>query len=81
MRQTITDIETLVDDNNKKFCLVTKDPEIMLVKPMPYRAMQGWRYLEKEKAPEDLYPYDPDHNPEDEVDPKMAKELAELGLL
>ncbi len=81
MRQTIVDIETLVDDNNKKYCLITKDPEIMLVKPMPYRAMQGWRYLEAEKAPDDLYPFDPDQPPEDEVDPKMAKELAELGLL
>lgn len=81
MRQTIVDIETLVDNNNKKYCLITKDPEIMLVKPMPYRAMQGWRYLESEKAPDDLYPFDPDQTPEDEVDPKMAKELAELGLL
>jgi len=81
MRQTITDIQTLFDDNNKKYCLIVKSPEIMLVKPMPYRAMQGWRYLEAEKAPEDLYPFDPDADTAEEVDPKMAKELAELGLL
>ncbi len=81
MRQTIVDIETLLDDNNKKYCLITKSSEIMLVKPTPFRAMQGWRYLEKEKAPDDLYPFDPDQAPEEEVDPQMAKELAELGLL
>ncbi len=82
MRQTIIDIETLVDDNGKKFCMITKDPEIMLVQPKPQRAMQGWRYLEAEQSPPDLYPFDPEADDNaSKLDEKMAEELAELGLL
>jgi len=82
MRQTIIDIETLMDENNKKFCLITKDPEIMLVQPKPQRAMQGWRYLEADQAPPDLYPFDPDADDNTKtLDTKMAEDLAELGLL
>ncbi len=82
MRQTIVGIETLLDENNKKFCRIIKSPEIMLTVPQPHRAMQGWRYFEAEKAPADLHPLDPEDNSNtDTLDPKMAKELAELGLL
>jgi len=81
MRQTIVNIETHLDDNGKKYCLIIKDPEIMLVQPTPQRAMQGWRYLEAASSPKDLYPFDPDNEPDEHVDPQMAKDLAELGLL
>lgn len=82
MRQTILDVETLLDDNGKKYCLITKDPEIILTTPKPQRAMQGWRYLEANQAPKDLYPLDPDaENEQDQLDEGMAKDLAELGLL
>lgn len=81
MRQTILNIETLLDDNGKKYCRIVKDPEIMLVAPKPQRAMQGWRYLPAEQSPPDLHPLDPDNQNDDEIDEKMAKELAELGLL
>lgn len=82
MRQTILNIESLLDENNKKYCLISKDPEIMLVTPKPQRAMQGWRYLEAEQSPRDLYPLDPDaKDQQSELDENMAKELAELGLL
>lgn len=81
MRQSIINVETLQDENNKKYCKIWMEPEIILVTPKPQRAMQGWRYLEPEKAPEDLYPFDPEHTPENEVDPQMAKELSDLGLL
>lgn len=82
MRQTIVGIETLLDENNKKFCRIIKSPEIMLTTPQPHRAMQGWRYFEAEKAPADLYPLSEDNlNNQDELDPDMAKELSELGLL
>ena len=82
MRQTIIDIETLADDNGKKFCMIVKDPEIMLVQPKPQRAMQGWRYLDPEQSPPDLYPFDPEADDNTHtLDEKMAKELSELGLL
>lgn len=83
MRQTIVDILTLEDEQSgKKFCRVIKSPEIMLVEHTPHRAMQGWRYFDAEKQPRDLHPFDPNGNAQqDQIDPQMAKDLAELGLL
>jgi hypothetical protein len=81
MRQTIVNIETLYDDNERKFCCVSTSPEIMLVSPKPQRPMQGWRYLETDKAPDDLHPFGPNEVETETIDPKMAKELAELGLI
>ncbi len=82
MRQRIVDVETLLDEQGKKYCLITKDPEIILVQPKPQRAMQGWRYLEANQAPSDLYPFDPDaEDSQNDLDEQMAKDLAESGLL
>lgn len=82
MRQTITNIETLLDENNKKYCRIITSPEIMLTSPQPHRAMQGWRYFETEKAPQDLYPLNEDNlDNQNDLDPEMAKELSEAGLL
>ena len=80
MRQSIINVETLLDEDGKKFCKISTDPEIMLVVPKSQKAFQGWRYLPAEKSPNDLHPLDP-HHAQNQPDEKMAKELAELGLL
>ena len=50
----------------------------MRVEPRPWRAFQGWRYLEADAAPPDL-----EGSASGVVDlpPEMAEELRSLGLL
>jgi hypothetical protein len=44
----------------------------------PYRAFQGWRYLEPKDAPPDRLP---GRKPDSEMPAAMMQELRELGLL
>ena len=37
-----------------KCCLIMLDPKLVMVRPTPRRAFQGWRYLEAGDAPPDL---------------------------
>ena len=80
-RQEIIDVQTLEDDEGKAYCRIVMSPAIMLTSPLSHRHIQGWRYLTPEKAPQDLRPFDPTDNNNEDIDPKMAEELAELGLL
>ena len=80
-RQEVIDIQTLLDDNGKKFCLILMNPQIILTAPVAHKHIQGWRYLPPEKAPADLRAFDPNVADIDDIDPKMAAELAESGLL
>lgn len=53
------------------------DPKLHLVRPLPRRAHQGWRYLEERDAPPDL-----GGESEGDVMPgALAAELGKLGLL
>ena len=81
VRQMIEDIQTLKDEDDKKFCRIVMNPELMLVSPVPHRHIQGWRYLPQDKAPTDLRPFNPHEADQDDIDPQMAKALAEIGLL
>lgn len=81
MRQKIVNIETHLDETNRKYCVISKSPQIIITAPHPYRAMQGWRYLEAEKTPKDLHVFDPDNLSDNDIDPQMAAELSQLGLL
>jgi hypothetical protein len=53
-------------------------PKVILVEPRPFRAFQGWRYLDPKDAPRDLDRAAPGAHamPED-----MRRELRQLGLL
>ncbi|WP_423140683.1 DUF1489 family protein [Parablastomonas sp. CN1-191] len=54
------------------------DPRVRLVRPVPRRAHQGWRYLAEADAPRDLV----DGEEVGEVlPPRVAGELARLGLV
>ena len=82
VRQPILDVQTLLDEEGKKFCHIIMDPNLTLTSPIAHKHIQGWRYLTNEKAPSDIRPYDPAQESDlNDIDPQMAAELAEIGLL
>lgn len=54
------------------------EPRLIPVMTKPKRAHQGWRYLKDEDAPRDL---GEGESPGDAMPPKLARELAKLGLV
>jgi hypothetical protein len=77
-RERVLDIRPVVGKDGIGRCQLVLDPKCVPVRPRPYRAFQGWRYLATKDAPPDL----------DRVARGMAKmpeplrrELRELGLL
>jgi hypothetical protein len=77
VRQRIIAIEPFRDDDGIDRCKLVFDPALVLVKPQPRRAFQGWRYLEPADAPPDLRR----GKGSSDLPPKLRAELAELGLL
>lgn len=77
VRQRIIDIEPFTDIDGINRCRLVFDPDLVLVKPVPRRAFQGWRYLKDEDVPPDLGINTGDAD----LPAKMRHELAELGLL
>lgn len=77
VRQQIIDIEPFTDVDGINRCRLVFDPELVLVKPVPKRAFQGWRYLKADDAPADLGK----QNGDADLPVEMRLELAELGLL
>jgi len=77
-RERILAVRPFVDREGVSRCQLVLDPKCVLVQPRPYRAFQGWRYLEVKDAPPDLDHAAPGarHMPE-----TMRRELRELGLL
>ncbi|MBF7010191.1 DUF1489 domain-containing protein [Novosphingobium resinovorum] len=54
------------------------EPRLIPVVTQPKRAHQGWRYLTEEAAPRDLAEGE---SAGDAMPPKLARELAKLGLV
>ncbi len=77
-RQRIKAIRPFVDKNGVGRCGIVLDPKVVLVAPRPYRAFQGWRYLEAKDAPGDL---DKVAKGAALMPEKMRRELRELGLM
>lgn len=77
-RERLIDIRPFVDGDGVGRCRLVMAPKVILVEPRPFRAFQGWRYLEGKDAPRDLDRAAPGAHamPED-----MRRELRELGLL
>ncbi|MEY2927756.1 MAG: hypothetical protein RL367_2233 [Pseudomonadota bacterium] len=66
------------DDPDRKGSLIQLEPRLMLVRPYPCRAHQGWRYLEDGNAPEDLgWAGEVDG----ELPEALSSDLLELGLI
>jgi hypothetical protein len=77
-RERILDIRPFVDRDGVGRCRLVLDPQCVPVQPRPYRAFQGWRYLQAKDAPPDLGRVAPGavNMPE-----PLRRELRELGLL
>jgi len=77
-RQRIRAIRPFRDKDGIGRCGVVLDPEVVLVAPRPFRAFQGWRYLDVKDAPRDLDKAAPGAAAMPE---KLRRELRELGLM
>lgn len=77
VRQRIIGIDQGTDWEGRKACILSLEPKNVLVRPTPRRPFQGWRYLATEDAPADLK----EGEDAEALDPAMAKELRDLGLL
>ena len=76
-RQPIASLEAVTGSDGIERCRIVFKPKIILVRPTPRRAFQGWRYLAAEDCPPDL----PKREASAAIPPQMRKDLAELGLL
>ncbi len=77
-RQRIRDVRPFRDKDGTGRCALVLDPKVVLVAPRPYRAFQGWRYLDPGDAPPDLDKAAPGAAAMPE---KLRRELRELGLM
>ncbi len=77
-REELTAIRPFVDKDGVGRCRLVLRPKVIVVEPRPFRAFQGWRYLQAKDAPRDLDRAAPGarHMPEE-----LRRELRELGLL
>lgn len=77
-RQRLIAVRPFVDKEGVGRCGLALEPKVMLVEPRPFRAFQGWRYLEDKSAPRDLDRAAPGVAAMPE---QLRRELRELGLL
>jgi len=77
-RERIAAVRPFVDKEGVGRCRLVLIPKVILVEPRPYRAFQGWRYLNAEDAPRDLDRAAPGAHAMPEP---MRRELRDLGLL
>ena len=77
-RERLLAIRPFTDKDGIGRCRLVMDGKLMLVQPRPFRAFQGWRYLEHKDAPRDLDRAAPGARSMPE---QMRRELRELGLL
>lgn len=77
-RQPIAALEPVTGTDGIERCRIVFKPKIILVRPTPRRAFQGWRYLALQDAPPDIANTDASQV---EISEKMRRDLAELGLL
>lgn len=77
-RQRIRAVRPFHDKDGVGRCGLVLDPKPVLVEPRPYRAFQGWRYLQVADAPRDLDKAAPGAAAMPE---KLRRELRELGLM
>ncbi|MEA2937338.1 MAG: hypothetical protein QOC56_842 [Alphaproteobacteria bacterium] len=77
-RQRLIDVRPYVDKAGVGRCQIVLEPKVVAVAPRPWRAFQGWRYLDAKEAPRDLDRAAPGAKGMPET---MRRELRELGLL
>ena len=77
-RERILAIRPFTDKEGIGRCHLVLDPKCVLVEPRPFRAFQGWRYLDVKDAPRDLDRAAPGVGAMPEP---LRRELRELGLI
>ena len=77
-RERLLGVEPFTDKDGIRRCRLLLDGKPVLVQPRPFRAFQGWRYLEVKDAPGDLDRAAPGAR---NMPEQMRRELRELGLL
>jgi hypothetical protein len=77
-RERILDVQPFRDKDGVGRCRLVLDPKCVPVRPRPYRAFQGWRYLDPKDAPPDL---DRAARGASGMPEPLRRELRELGLL
>ena len=77
-RERLLDVRPFVDREGVGRCRLVLDGKVVLVEPRPFRAFQGWRYLDPKDAPRDLDRAAPGAK---NMPEHMRRELRELGLL
>lgn len=77
-RQAILDLKQFTDRDGISRCAIHLGMPVVSVAPRPYRAFQGWRYLEAKDAPPDL---GRSGRGATDMPESLRRELAELGLL
>jgi hypothetical protein len=77
-RQRLIDVRPFTDKDGISRCHLVLEPKLTPVEPRPWRAFQGWRYLEPKDAPRDLDRVAPGARSMPEA---LRRELRELGLL
>jgi hypothetical protein len=77
-RQRLIDVRPFVDKAGVSRCHLVLEPKLTLVAPRPWRAFQGWRYLDDKDCPSDLDRAAPGAK---NMPEQLRRELRELGLL
>jgi len=77
-RERILDIRPFTDKDGVGRCHLVLDAKCVPVRPRPFRAFQGWRYLEPKDAPPDLGRI---ARGTDKMPEPLRRELRDLGLL
>jgi hypothetical protein len=77
VRQLITGLETIRDDEGIRRCRIILDPTLTPTEHRRRRPFQGWRYLESADAPPDLG----EEDVAAEMPAEMLEELRALGLI
>lgn len=79
VRQKLIGFEDGAKDDGSSCCNLMLDPKLVLVRPTPRRAFQGWRYLDAADAPADIKSGKKDQTAA--MPHEMRKKLADLGLI
>jgi hypothetical protein len=78
VRQRVLDLRADLKDDGTACCGIVLDAELVVTRPNPRRAFQGWRYLDAADVPPDIKGFAEEP---DEIPHGMREDLRELRLI
>lgn len=78
VRQRVLDLRADLKDDGTACCGIVLDAELVVTRPHPRRAFQGWRYLDAADVPPDITGFAEES---DEIPHGMREDLRELRLI